>query len=569
MLKVLDRRKGRIVAASQASSPITCLACKDDGLYVALGTQGGVAQLYDPRKLAHSLLKFSCPGEGAVRDLHWQHTSAGKVGGRKPQPIPGERPASSLNASTSSSAAGWGSGVPSGSESPGMTSSLSSPAPTLVAQPNHRADEGEATDLIGSTAAIWGSHAGSVVDTPAQPRMRSNRGQPARQASGAPPAHRAAPLTTPSHQGVESSMAIFSPYSAMPAQPGQDASRPAVPTGGDRWHGKDPTHSQQTQDPNLLPASAALPPRMRSSASRDMDDSEHNRDSGRSSQPIHSISSTSSRDHTRDSGRSTQAVHSMSSTSSRDVASDGDAPRRRRARDPASQQLPQQQPGWELTRGVGSQSNSGEGPAGPPVQPATPRQEGGHRKMDSDGSEPPSRLKPGRIEDNMATFSFTSPADRSPQPSSHPITAPSQRQVPPGQLEQLPQQQSAAAAAADLQETDQGGNLLLENPELPPAYMPYAPAEDGEDVPFPQTPEQTLAAQLQVQLAVEDGIAGLRDDIRSLHLDVLRNSQIQQLEMSSAMESMQVQQDGLAQQVRELQEQIQTLLKSRDAALWL
>ena len=38
-----------------------------------------------------------------------------------------------------------------------------------------------------------------------------------------------------------------------------------------------------------------------------------------------------------------------------------------------------------------------------------------------------------------------------------------------------------------------------------------------------------LQAQLQVQLAVEDGIAGLRDDIRSLHLDVLRNSQIQQV----------------------------------------
>lgn len=99
-------------------------------------TAGGVAQLYDPRKLAHSLLKFSCPGDGPVRDVHWQHTSAGKVGGRKPQPIQPERPAHSLNASTSSSAAGWGTGMPPGSDSPGLTSALSSPAPVTLAQPD-------------------------------------------------------------------------------------------------------------------------------------------------------------------------------------------------------------------------------------------------------------------------------------------------------------------------------------------------------------------------------------------------------------------------------------------------
>ena len=46
-----------------------------------------------------------------------------------------------------------------------------------------------------------------------------------------------------------------------------------------------------------------------------------------------------------------------------------------------------------------------------------------------------------------------------------------------------------------------------------------------------------LQAQLQVQLAVEDGIAGLRDDIRSLHLDVLRNSQIQQVQLPHMPES--------------------------------
>ena len=96
-----------------------------------------MAQLYDPRKLAHSLLKFSCPGDGAVQDVHWQHTSAGKVGGRKPQPISqGDRPAHSLNASTGSSAGGWGMGVPSGNDSPGLTSALSSPAPVTIAQPD-------------------------------------------------------------------------------------------------------------------------------------------------------------------------------------------------------------------------------------------------------------------------------------------------------------------------------------------------------------------------------------------------------------------------------------------------
>ncbi len=42
-----------------------------------------------------------------------------------------------------------------------------------------------------------------------------------------------------------------------------------------------------------------------------------------------------------------------------------------------------------------------------------------------------------------------------------------------------------------------------------------------------------------------------------------------QLEMSSAMEVMQAQQDGMAQQIRQLQEQIQAVLKARDVAVWL
>ncbi|KAK9863305.1 hypothetical protein WJX84_009858 [Apatococcus fuscideae] len=389
-LQVLDRRKGRIVASSLAPSPITCLACKDDGLYVALGTQGGVAQLYDPRKLAHSLLKFSCPGDGPVRDVHWQHTSAGKVGGRKPQPIQADRPTHSLNASTSSSAAGG---------------------------PAQR-----------SSACIW------------------NLGFQRKLCTG----------------DSSSDSATIQPATATsagqwkPGHPTRSTPRNPITPGSGKQHGDIFTLFRTSSTTR----SGCTPPVP----------------SNRRRQVVQ------------------QGLHPLDATATYCRAA---------ASICCSFPDPQTSPvHGELSILAGLTV---------PMQPPTPRQDG------LDGTEPAHHLRAGRLEDSLPSFSF----------------------------------ESSAQPTAQLQ-----------------ADLPYLRGEDGE-VPYPQTTEQTLAAQLQVQLAVEDGIVGLREDVRSLHLDVLRNAQIQQLEMSSAMEAMQAQQDGLTQQVRQLQEQIQALLKARDAAVWL
>eukprot|EP00884_Botryococcus_braunii_P018510 jgi/Botrbrau1/5342/Bobra.0346s0016.1 len=67
-----------MAACWEAALPLTSLACKDDGSSLAVGTQGGEVQLFDPRKLAAPVLKLSCSAPLPVVDLHWQHSTAGK-----------------------------------------------------------------------------------------------------------------------------------------------------------------------------------------------------------------------------------------------------------------------------------------------------------------------------------------------------------------------------------------------------------------------------------------------------------------------------------------------------------